>query len=82
MAAKVQWYREAWWVQTHHQGKRKRVGPTKSDKRQAVKIAEKINATIALGTFAHEARTAEKSLPFDQFVSDWLRMEVQLPIDC
>ena len=84
MSAKVQWYREAWWVMTHFQGKRKRkrVGSTKSAKREAAEIAKKINAAIALGTFSHEERTAEKEVPFDQFAADWLRTEVQLPIDC
>ena len=72
MAAKVQWYREAWWIQTHHQGKRKRklVGPTKSDKRQAVKIAEKINAAIALGTFA-PTNEPTKPLPCDEELRRW-----------
>jgi hypothetical protein len=53
MAAKVKWDREAWWVFTHYEGKRKkkRVGPTKADKRDADKIARQINAALALGTF-------------------------------
>ena len=52
MAAKVKFDRGAWWVFTHHQGKRKkrRIGPTKSNKREAEKIAHMINARIALGT--------------------------------
>ena len=83
MAAKVQWYRDAWWVMTHHRGKRKRkrVGRTKADKRQAEEIAKKINAAIALGTFSPAAQAAEKAIPFDRFAGDWLRTEVQLPID-
>ena len=37
MAAKVRQIQGAWWVVTHHQGKRqkKRVGSTRADKRQA-----------------------------------------------
>ena len=50
MASKVKWDRGAWWVVTHHAGKRKkkRVGPTKADKRHAQQIAEKINAALEL----------------------------------
>jgi hypothetical protein len=46
MAAKVKWDRDAWWVFTHYDGKRrkKRVGPTKADKRDADKIASQISA--------------------------------------
>jgi hypothetical protein len=41
MAAKVIWYREAWWVRTHHARKKqeRRIGPRKADKRIAEQIA-------------------------------------------
>ncbi len=54
MAAKVVWYREAWWIRTRWGGNKKkdrRIGPTKADKRLAEEIAQKINASLALGTF-------------------------------
>src|SRR5262245_53720182 len=81
MAAKVQWLREAWWVVTHFDGKRKkrRIGPTKDHKRQAERIAEKANAALALGTFAAE-RPARAPLPFDAYAGDWLDREVHLPM--
>ncbi len=51
MAAKVIWYREAWWVRTRWNNKKKerKIGSTKADKRRAEKIAEQINARLALG---------------------------------
>ena len=53
MGAKVKWYRGAWHVDIHHARtrKKKRVGPTKADKREAEQIAKKVNAKIALGSF-------------------------------
>jgi integrase len=72
MAAKVQWDREAWWVFTHYEGKRrkKRVGPTKIHKREAERIAEKVNAAIALGTFTFE-RKPQKPLPCNTELRRW-----------
>ena len=57
MAAKVKWDRGAWWVFTHFKGRRKkkRIGPTKADKRQAEQIARKIDAALALGAFPSES---------------------------
>ena len=52
MAAKVVWYREAWWIRTRWGGNKKkdrRIGPARADKRQAEEIAKKINAALALG---------------------------------
>ena len=71
MAAKVKWDRGAWWVHTHYEGKRKkrRVGPTKADKREAEEIARKINAALALGTFAPHRE--EKPLPCDAALRSW-----------
>ncbi len=54
MAAKVTWYRDAWWVRTRWAGNRKkdrRIGPSKADKRAAEEIAKQINAALALGQF-------------------------------
>ena len=61
MAAKVQWYRNAWWVMTHARGKRwrKRLGPTKAHKRDAEEIARKINGALALGTFEPKSKGEE-----------------------
>jgi integrase len=72
MAAKVVWYRNAWWVRTHAQGKKRdrKIGPSKADKRQAGKIAEKINAALALGTY-RSANHREKHLPCRQALLGW-----------
>ena len=72
MAAKVQWMREAWWVITHYERKRKkrRVGATAAHKREAEEIARKINAALALGTFQPEK---PRALPFGAHVRDWHR---------
>ena len=70
MAAKVKFDRGAWWVFTHYQGKRKkkRIGPTKANKREAEQIARKINAALALGTFSTEQR---RTLPCDAEIRRW-----------
>jgi integrase len=72
MASKVKWDRNAWWVVTHYQGKRKRnrIGSAKADKVRAEKIAEKINASLALGIFDPQT---EKPIPipFDVHLLDW-----------
>ncbi len=74
MAAKVKWERDAWWVFTHYEGKRKkrRIGPTKAHQREAEEIARKINAALALGTFAPNAVTA-RPLPCDDELRRWHR---------
>ena len=58
MSAKVKWDRSAWWVVTHHDKRRwkKRVGPTKADKRRAEKIAERVNAAILTGSACRWSR--------------------------
>ena len=72
MAAKVKWDRGAWWVVTHYEGRRKkrRVGSSKSHKREAEEMARKINGALALGTFgaAHEA---QELLPCDVELRRW-----------
>ncbi len=72
MAAKVKFDRGAWWVFTHYQGKRKkkRVGPTKANKREAEEIARKINGALALGTFRTGAEES-KPLPCDAELQRW-----------
>ncbi len=72
MAAKGQWYRDAWWVMTHAKGRRwrKRVGATKAHKREATEIGRKINAALALGTFSpKEGR--ENPLPMSGRLREW-----------
>jgi integrase len=65
------------------QGKRKkkRVGPTKADKRRAEQIAEKINAALILGTFPTAEASGPEPVPFDKFAGKWFRREVQLPME-
>jgi integrase len=74
VAAKVRWDRGAWWVMTHHQGKRrkKRIGATKADKRQAEAIARKINAALALGDYG-VMEDAGKALACDAELRRWHR---------
>jgi integrase len=58
----------------------RRVGPTEADKRLAGKIAEQINAALALGQYAPE-KSEEQPVPFDRFAKDWVHREVMLPIE-
>ena len=73
MAAKVVWYRDAWWLRVHHKGKKKdrRLGPTKADQRQAEEIARKVNAAIALGQYG-AAKERQAALPCDAELQRWL----------
>ncbi len=72
MAAKVKFDRGAWWVFTHFEGKRKkkRVGATKANKREAEQIAKKINAALALGTFSPHG-DEDKPVPCDLELRRW-----------
>ena len=72
MAAKVVWYREAWWVRTHANGKKhdRKVGSTKANKRQAEEIARKINGALALGQYEPQ-KHAKKPLPCDDALRRW-----------
>ncbi len=73
MAAKVYKRKDgSWWVRTHNAGKKseKRFGSTKRDKAQAEKVAEKINAMIALGTFDP---AKPKKIPLDERLREWHR---------
>ena len=72
MAAKVAWYREAWWVSTRWDGnkkKDKRIGATKAHKRQVAEIAKEINVALAVGTFGSNQR--ESALPCDAELRHW-----------
>jgi hypothetical protein len=57
MGAKVRWLKDAWWVVTHHDGRRsvRRLGTTKADRKAAEEVAAKINGALALGTYAPAA---------------------------
>ncbi len=81
MSAKVKNDRGAWWVITHYQGRRtkKRIGTTKADRRKAQKIADEINARLALGAFRTDD-PREQPLPFGEYAKQWFRSEVELPI--
>jgi hypothetical protein len=73
MAAKVVWYREAWWVRTRWDGDKKRdrrIGTTREYKREAEEIARKVNAALALGTFAPD-RDELKPLACDDELLRW-----------
>ena len=72
LPVKVQWYREAWWVMTHANGKRwrKRVGRTKTHKRESEEIARKINAALALGTFSPKQDPPSSAL-FGERLERW-----------
>ena len=85
MAAKVRQLQGAWWVVTHHLGKRqhKRIGKTRADKRQAEEIAKQINAAIALGHFSTQAGrpASPECIRFDDFAQMWLERELLLPLE-
>jgi integrase len=73
MASKVVWYREAWWVRTRWGGNKKkdrRIGTTKTDKRQAEQIAKQINVALAVGTFEADGKR-DKPLPCDAELRQW-----------
>jgi hypothetical protein len=72
MAAKVVWYRDAWWIRVHHKGRKKdrRIGPTKADKKQAGEIAAKLNAALALGQYSATA-AQDEPLACDVALKRW-----------
>ena len=82
MAAKVRQRNGAWWVVTHHNGRRnvRRVGPTRAHKREAAALAKKINAALILGTY-DAGKKEDESVPFCEFANDWLRREIALPLE-
>jgi integrase len=80
MAAKVQKDSNGiYWVVVHHKGRRKkkRVG---KDRRVAEQVAKKIQARLVLGDL-DMAPVSVKPLPFSDFAEEWLRREVEIPIE-
>jgi len=79
VGVKVRFFRGAWWVVVHHQGKRrqKRVGP---DKKLAERVAKEIRAKLLLGQF-EVRREVQTPIPFKGFAQDWLRTQVEIPIE-
>ncbi len=84
MSAKVRWWKDAFWVITHADGRRhaKRIGPSRDDKRAARRIAEEINSHIARGTFQPAPEVAAATSPsFSEFARAWVRSEVEAPLE-
>lgn len=81
MAAKVRWYRDAWWVRTHANGRRtdRRVGPTSAHKTRAEKLAKEINAKLDLGMFQTPATAKAEPVQFTEFAALWLSREIDIP---
>ncbi|MCP5057491.1 MAG: site-specific integrase [bacterium] len=75
MAAKVRWYKNAWWLDVHHKGRRhkRRFGATKTQKQKAEAVATKVNAAIALGTFDPAGEQARPPLPVAEQLRAWHR---------
>jgi integrase len=74
MAAKVREIRGAWWIVTHHRGKRikKRVGKGNAAKREAVRRAREIDAELALSPYRDPQVPAVK-LACDEQLRVWLQ---------
>src|SRR5262249_21683482 len=69
MSAKVQWFRESWWLVTHDRGKRSqtRLGPTEKDREKGEKSAAIVNAALAArrhGIALPEARPQTPTMTF------------------
>jgi integrase len=80
MGAKVRLDKKGiYWVVTHHGGQRrkKRIG---KDRKTAEEVARKIQARLVLGEGLPE-REEERSVRFADFAEDWLRREVEIPIE-
>jgi hypothetical protein len=73
VSAKVVWYREAWWLRVHANGRKRdrRFGPTKAAKRDAERVAVKVNAALALGQYGLDA-PKEQALPCNEQLRGWL----------
>ncbi len=73
MSAKIINKSGVWWVRTHFAGKKheRRFGPTKADKQRAEKVAEKINAKIALGEY-EPTTIRQQPLPCAPQLRQWL----------
>jgi integrase len=95
MSARVIWRRNKWAVRTDHKGKQtlKFYGSTQAKKAEAERAAEKVNAFIAAERAGFKITTQEnpeptpsaapekEAVPFDRFALDWLRREVELPVE-
>src|SRR5262245_8996267 len=91
--AKVRWLERegAWFLVIHAGGKRsmKRYGVAKIDKAKAVKRAAELNRDFAIGLTLVDILRKERPelepqaevLPFDVYALEWLRTEVDLPIE-
>jgi len=86
MSARIRWWKDAWWVVVHLDKRRtlKRFGPTKEDRRRAERAAEETNHRIALRQYTLEPDPGPPEpapVPFDGFAKEWVRREVQMPIE-
>ncbi len=86
MSAKVRWDRGAWWVVVHSGAKRRRrrIGPSATDKRSAERIAAQVNVDLASGRTPgnlHAEVIEPEPHPFAEFAEAWLRREVEIPIE-
>ena len=73
ITSRVVWYRNSWWIRTRWGGNKKRdrrIGVTREHKREAEEIARKLNAALALGTFAPD-RDELKPLACDDELFRW-----------
>jgi len=79
VGVKVRFFRGTWWVVVHHQGKRrqKRIGP---DRKLAERVAKEIRAKLLMGQF-DTVRETETTVPFNHFAQEWLRTQIELPIE-
>ncbi len=79
MAAKVKEKDGFYWVVVHYQGRRKwkKIG---KDKRQALRVAEQVQARIALGEFDMHSEE-EQAVRFDHFAREWYQQEIRLPYE-
>ena len=69
MSAKVQWFRESWWLVTHDRGKRSqtKLGATERDREKAEKSATIVNAALAArrhGIALPEAKPQARAMTF------------------
>lgn len=71
MSARVRFWKGSYWVFVHAQGKRRtrKIGPTKTDKKRAERIAEQVNAALTAGTYNPEEPSP---LPCADALSGWL----------
>jgi integrase len=75
MGAKVRRVRGKWTVVLHRNGKREHrtIGPTKTDKRRAETIADRLDAALTLGAYGLVSEAPEV-LRCDEELAHWLRL--------